>query len=56
MLSASQARNCYEQINGTSLQSLRCSLYQLAIDYATIRSQWPLMTLEQRKEIGRAHV
>ena len=50
MLSASQARNCYEQINGTSLQSLRCSLYQLAIDYATIRSQWPLMTLEQRKE------
>jgi hypothetical protein len=51
MLSANQARHCYVQINETSLVSLKRSLYQLAIDYATTRSRWPLMDQEQRNEI-----
>jgi len=51
MLSAAQSHNCYDQINETSLVSLKRSLYQLAIDYATIRSRWSLMNREQRNEI-----
>lgn len=51
MLSASQARTCYDQIKVTFMESLKISLYRQAIDYANIRSQWLLMSLEQRKEI-----
>lgn len=51
MLSASQARTCYEQINETSLDSLRLTLYRQAVEYAKFRSQWSFLTFEQRKEI-----
>ena len=51
MLSTSQARICYDQINKTSLVSLKRSLFQLATDYATIRSRWSLMDRQQRNQI-----
>ena len=51
VLTETQSRNCYDQIKESSLESLKLSLYRQALDYAQVRSQWQLMTLEQRKEI-----
>jgi len=51
MLSASQARSCYELIKDSALDSLLKSLYNHAIEYAHLRSQWMLMNNEQRREI-----
>ena len=51
MLSLSQARCCYNQINQSSLSSLRAAVFRQAIDYAHLRCQWQLLDRQQRQEI-----
>ena len=51
MLSLSQARSCYDQINQSSLNSLKNAVFRQAIDYAQLRCQWQLLDRQQRQEI-----
>ncbi len=51
MLSFNQAKSCYDQINNSSLNSLRAAVFRQAIDYTFLRTQWQMMDRQQRQEI-----
>lgn len=53
MLTYDAAKYCYTSILESELTALSRELFQKALEYARIRAQWMMMTLDQRKEIDQ---
>ena len=53
MLTYDKAKYCYALICESGLIALRKELVQKALEYARIRAQWMVLTLEQRKEMDQ---
>lgn len=50
MLSIELAQEIFAAVESTSLLKLKQELFSLAIDYAEMRSRWPLLSFEERRE------
>lgn len=53
MLNYDKAKYCYGMILESELTALRRELIQKALEYARIRAQWMVITLDQRKEMDQ---
>jgi len=51
MFAYETARLCFELINESAQAALRMELFNKALDYARIRAQWMVVSLEQRREM-----
>jgi len=53
MLKYETAKNCYSLILESELTALRRELFGKALEYARIRAQWMVSSLEQRKDMDQ---
>lgn len=53
MLTFETAKHCYMLILESELTALRKELFGKALEYARIRAQWMVSSLEQRKDIDQ---
>ena len=53
MLNYDIARHCYSLILESESTALRRELFQKALEYARIRAQWMVMSIEQKKEMNQ---
>lgn len=53
MLTYETAKHCYGLILESEQTTLRRELIQKALEYARIRAQWMVMTIDQKKEMDQ---